>query len=320
MYLQSALLFMYAETPVHAGTGSGLGAVDLPIQRERQTGYPIVQSSGVKGALRQLAADTAGRNNTLVNYVFGPDPDDSSGAGIERAGAVSPQDARLLLFPVRALNGVFVWVTSPDVLLRFKETCDLLGIGTPAIPELPAEDIDAYVSDAHLLLNSGDQKQILLEEFSYNAVSHQVTREWANMLANVAMYHSDFWRDRLRTHLVILRQNDFRDFARYSTEIVTRIRLDPETKTVAQGALFTQELLPADSLLYSVLNVSRLRMKDEQRRNAEPLANDNPMDEAQNVLNWVYDNTGHLLQIGGDETVGRGMVRLQWLPGGGSDE
>ena len=52
MFLESKILFIFAETPLHAGTGSGLGAVDLPIQRERSTGYPIVQASGLKGALR----------------------------------------------------------------------------------------------------------------------------------------------------------------------------------------------------------------------------------------------------------------------------
>ena len=43
---------MYAVTPCHAGSGSALGVVDLPIQRERHTNWPVIQASGVKGAFR----------------------------------------------------------------------------------------------------------------------------------------------------------------------------------------------------------------------------------------------------------------------------
>jgi len=42
MFDKGALLYLYAETPVHAGSGTSLGIVDLPIQRERTTGYPIM--------------------------------------------------------------------------------------------------------------------------------------------------------------------------------------------------------------------------------------------------------------------------------------
>ncbi|HLY31875.1 MAG TPA: RAMP superfamily CRISPR-associated protein, partial [Ktedonobacterales bacterium] len=51
-YEAAALLFLYTETPLHAGTGASLGIVDLPIQREVHTQYPMIQGSSVKGALR----------------------------------------------------------------------------------------------------------------------------------------------------------------------------------------------------------------------------------------------------------------------------
>ncbi|NOG48211.1 MAG: hypothetical protein HND48_01265 [Chloroflexi bacterium] len=41
-------LFMYTESALHAGTGASVSAVDLPIQRETNTQYPMVQGSGVK--------------------------------------------------------------------------------------------------------------------------------------------------------------------------------------------------------------------------------------------------------------------------------
>src|SRR5581483_2232234 len=52
MFEATRMLFIYVETPLHAGSGRGLGAVDLPIQRERTTNYPIVQASSLKGRMR----------------------------------------------------------------------------------------------------------------------------------------------------------------------------------------------------------------------------------------------------------------------------
>ena len=46
------LCMLYCVTSLHAGAGQSVGAVDLPIQRERHTAWPMVQASGVKGAFR----------------------------------------------------------------------------------------------------------------------------------------------------------------------------------------------------------------------------------------------------------------------------
>ena len=49
MYKKAIAMFMLCETSVHAGSGSELGIVDLPIQRERHTDYPVFHSSSIKG-------------------------------------------------------------------------------------------------------------------------------------------------------------------------------------------------------------------------------------------------------------------------------
>ncbi|HEY4036838.1 MAG TPA: type III-B CRISPR module RAMP protein Cmr4, partial [Ktedonobacteraceae bacterium] len=119
MILDTTTLYLYVETPLHAGVGSGLSSIDLPIQRERTTQYPMVQSSGIKGKLRSVAdAATKGEQPTWkkddVEIVFGPEKE-----GADHAGALIVGDARILLFPVRSLSGVFAYTTSRDVLNRF---------------------------------------------------------------------------------------------------------------------------------------------------------------------------------------------------------
>ena len=42
-----ALLFLHALSPLHAGTGQGIGAIDLPIAREKATGIPYLPGSSL---------------------------------------------------------------------------------------------------------------------------------------------------------------------------------------------------------------------------------------------------------------------------------
>ena len=43
-----AILGLLAETPVHAGAGSSLGVVDLPIQRAKHTQWPCIYGSSLR--------------------------------------------------------------------------------------------------------------------------------------------------------------------------------------------------------------------------------------------------------------------------------
>lgn len=286
METKRAVLYLYCETPLHVGTGTGLGAVDMPIQREKHTNYPVIQASGVKGALRDTAELAIGRDSADVMSIFGG----ASGSdGEDHAGAMSPSDARILCFPVRALNGVFLWITSPTVLNRYvRET----GVG--AVADVP-EGADALVADQARLVDG----KIMLEEFTYTAQQDPAASAWATILADRIFEHDDYWHKRFRSHFVILSDDEFRDFVRYSTEIVTRIHLDDTTKIVKDGQLFTQELLPADSVLYSFLQVTDSR---DGRKDLK----------APQVLALLKDKIGDYIQIGANETVGRGRIHLSW--------
>jgi CRISPR-associated protein Cmr4 len=276
-------LYIYAETPMHVGTGTGLGAVDMPIQREKHTAYPLIQASGVKGALRDTAELYLGRDSQEVKSIFGGVSGSDDGTHV---GAISPSDARILCFPVRALNGVFVWISSPLVLERYQ-----LETGAGEIAQIPSSS-GALLADSKLLL--GDK--VMFEEFAYEARQDKASLLWSQHLAAQVFPDDKFWQDRMTSHFAILPDEEFRDFVRYSTEIVTRIHID-DKKTVKDGQLFTQELLPADSLLYSVVQITNSRDKKY---------------EAVQVLEGITTAIGSRIQIGGDETVGRGRVRLSW--------
>ena len=45
---------------MHTGAADSLDVLDLPVQREAATGYPVIWGQSLKGALRQAARDAAG--------------------------------------------------------------------------------------------------------------------------------------------------------------------------------------------------------------------------------------------------------------------
>lgn len=102
----AALLILHAHSGIHAGTGQELGTVDLPIQRERVTNFPVIRGSSLKGALRQALFDRGMDSNTITT-IFGPESNNAS----DHAGAIVVGDARLVLFPMRSLRGTFAWTT-----------------------------------------------------------------------------------------------------------------------------------------------------------------------------------------------------------------
>ncbi len=292
--MRELALFLYTETSLHAGTGSTVSAVDLPIQRERTTRHPLVQGSGIKGALRSQFLKT-----DYEKALFGPSTDDMDNLRQSRrendsyAGALSVGDARIVLFPVRSLTGVFAYVTCPMVLARARRNIAQL-------PDFPQEvkSGQAVVTARSLVTTS---RQVVLEEFSFSVMESAEVDGLAQWFANHALPEGgeyDYWRQKLPNSLVILSDDDFTEFTVNSTEIVTRVRIDSAKKTVERGALWTQEALPSDTLLMSMVNVSASR--------------DGNKLEASDLAIGLKQSVPARIQVGGDETTGQGFVALRW--------
>lgn len=316
-------LFIYTESATHAGTGTGLGAIDLPIQRERTTGYPVIQGSGVKGALRQQYPGD--KNDKDKAIVFGPDNEPDYG------GAIAVGDARILAFPVRSLKGVLAWVTCCDVLGRFaRDTVYLNPPLLPATAPQPQRDYtEAYASTNDVVL---EDTMIVLEDYQYKnspftftvgelqyfadeaqRQPRRITEVWSSWLAIHALPQTDsykYYHNAFAKRFIILPNDDFRDFALYSTEVTTRIKLNRDTKTVDATALFTMESLPADSLLYVPITTHKPRSPEDKFKDSS-FSKDST---AETVLEWLQhpDIYPKRIQIGGDETVGYGQVALRW--------
>lgn len=297
MYRHTKTLFLLCETPLHAGSGDSLGVVDLPIQRERHTQFPKIEASSLKGALREAFEHKQQKRKDPDDVIrtFGPEDGD------EHAGSMAFSDARLLLFPVKSMKGVFAWVTCPKVLLQLQRD---LKIADALSSDFDLLKIDANTccKDINLTYSVGGKDKIVLEEYTFDVTKNDETTKLAAWLAKILFTHdgvTPFWKDHLSKNLVVLKDDDFTDFVTLSTEVITRIKIDNETGTVQTGALFNEEYLPAESVLYSlVMAADEFTTKKDDRKKAEEI-----MNFFANTLKKIS-----YFQIGGNATLGKGIV------------
>lgn len=287
MTTRSALLVLSTETPLHAGTGQSIAGIDLPIQREVHTNWPCVYGSAVKGALRARAFHDRMNKDDLTE-LFGPEHAAASGErDSSHAGALLVGDARLLLLPVRSLQSCFKWVTCPAILKRFQRDAERLGVEFPS-PALPA------LSGTQALASTGGD--LFLEEFRLQAESSESIAQWAEALTGLCNGTPDI--QELQERLVVVPDDIFSFLASNATAVNAHIALDAATKTVKDGALWYEETLPPESLLYVALTATASRRRGSERAPGAMLELFAALLEQRS---W--------LQLGGNETTGMGWCR-----------
>lgn len=324
MFRKIKPFFIITETSLHPGSGSELGIVDLPIQRERHTGYPKIEGSGLKGSLREAIYSSnkeieinsqkikikynegnAEKETDYLSLVFGPKQGD------EHAGSIAFTDARTLLFPVKSLKGVFGWITCPAVLERFKE--DLIITGQ--VEGFPVNDFsglaNTYSENSNLIVSS----KIVLEEYAFKIKPNEKTTQIAKWFARKIFPSKQdkdpykYWREKLEKDLIILSDDDFKEFITSSTEVIARTVIDNKTGTAEN--LWYEEYLPPDTILYSLAMASPVRVKEDDKKGV--LRADAPDKEAEKVMEFFTKGCPEVLQIGGNQTIGKGIVRIQVL-------
>ena len=298
MFQNKAIVFLYAVSPVHMGSGAATGIIDNPIQRERHTSHPCFAGSGIKGAVRH-GFEALGGEPHLMTRLFGP----GAQSGDLHAGAVSFGDAQLVAFPVRSLKRGYVYATCPQALARAKRLLAAAGAGAqwkdPTVPK----DGCCVLSNCDLLRND----KLHLEAFEYEGAVIEEIKELAGDLASKALpAHDDysFFRDKLSSDLVVLSDTDFGYFVEHATLVEPHVRINDSTGTADDGGLFYTENLPPESLMIAPLFTTATRGDVDDRMESGDV-----MGKIRNALDEK------LLQIGGDATTGRGLVMAKVLGG-----
>jgi CRISPR-associated protein Cmr4 len=291
---QLGALGLYTETPLHCGAESGSGYVDLPIQRERHTGYPVIPGSTIKGVLRDEMNGGGGLSQAEIDRLFGTE--DASGPG-----RISFGDGMVVAFPVRSSSAPFHWITCPFVLERAGRA---LGRNLGAAPP---EEGTAWAKTGG---------EVLLEELRLARKAHPDFFGGAGLetlmeLLPAADCGFGYTREIFPNRLLIVADEVFQELVDVATEVVTRIKLNAlgTTTTIPKGEheeirgadregnLFVQELVPPETLFLCPLRA--LQGESGFSDHAAKL---------------------RVIRVGGDETIGRGVTHAAWVGTAGGGE
>lgn len=211
---------LFTRTPLHVGCGSAVGVVDLPVLRERATGFPTVPGSALKGVLRDLF-DKASQDE-----LFGKQ---------DGRGKILVGEARLAAFPVRSAKGGFAWLTSPLALGRLRR----LGIRCPEVGE------EAVLAPEELAIG----ENVVLEEYRLKRAGG--LPDEAKPLASQCAH--TLWQESWAKRLAVVSDTMMTHFAQNACEIAYHNHINDETGIVEDSGLFAQENVPSETLFVGKL-------------------------------------------------------------------
>ena len=313
MYKIAKPFFMICQTPMHVGSGNDLGIIDLPIQREKETGFPKIEASSLKGSIRESFEEKFGQDDENLNFAFGPINNNDS-----YASALGFTDARILLFPVKSMRGVYAYITCEKVLHRFLLDLNYAGIDNKFI--IPQKNTVPIGSNL-IIEGKGGSENVSLEEYTFKINKDDKCTELDKWLSKNIVPEGElfnYMREKVKRDIIVVDDSDFSDFVNLSTEVITRTKIDSNTGTVEDGALFTEEFLPAEAIMYSLALASPIFTDENKKPNIFKVeeSKDKGKKEAQKVMDYFIKNLKEVIQIGGDATLGKGITRIKFFEQG----
>lgn len=319
-YKFAKVVLIRSLSDLHPGTGRRGEIADLAVQRDG-FGFPVIYGSSIKGSIKTALYY---RDRSLIN-LLGPEPDD-----VEKySSPIAMMTSYLLSFPVRSLKGIYTNVTSPFLLKRFADYLDMASILNTKYSEV-AKSVKKIADVSGKFLATTDfksrhvveglEKAILCEEISIDGDSIEERDEMNKLRELIGLDNPE--------SLISLDDDKVKSLVERSLIRVTRIRIDRDRRTVAEGGLWTEEAVPTRTVFTTVfLGYSKEYVKKYLKRLKEGLSERKELKKLEELklkeleelekhlenkepIDVVLEKVRYLI-IGGDESIGRGIVELK---------
>jgi len=289
---------VYAITSLHVGMGRSSGVVDLPIQRDPQ-GFPIIFSSTFKGALKQHcgtvynAINDNGRIDCSKAKVccclFGGEGVGGEGE-TDVTSVVSISDLYPLAIPVPSLDKGYVYLTSRYLISTITDLFKAVNYeeGVKFLSSIvPREDKVTIGTDIMVPLVKVPSR--LLDTLSN--------------LGSIA--------NKLKEGIAV-EEDDSKAVFEIERGIIkyARNRINLSTKTVLPGSLWNEEYLPHGSIFAGIMFLNTPRRNKYCNDDKNKVCDD---ECARQRLNEFIKDKEFYLNVGGKETIGKGIVKVRIL-------
>lgn len=268
---------------LHVGTNnSNFGIIDNEVQKDSITNLPIINSSSLKGALREFftidmdKTQADGTNDNMVTWIFGPKSNKSTSSN---EGHYKFFQADLLARPVRSNKKPYFLVLSPMVITAFLDKIKIMNISLEKelekelnlLKNIKFDNNKAFVFEENL-------NDVILEDIK--AVSNNTKiQTLKSFLAN--------------DNIAIMNDDDFK---KLDLPVIARNKLeDGESKN-----LWYEEIVPRESVFYFFITIPTNIASPDDTDKINPWKNQ--------FENSLKDN---LVQFGGNKSIGYGFCKLK---------
>lgn len=283
MKLINDLYIITAYSNMHVGSGDvNYGVIDNLIQRDVLNKYPNINSSGLKGAVREFfknyyegkgndAAEKEKDKKDSITRIFGSDPKEQKPEKLS-PGNFRFFEANLLSIPVRSNKAVYFMATCRNVVSDLLQKLTVFGIKNADLVKALEEVKKLQVEKKAPLVFSDKYENAMIEDTEFKAKKAS--------LSNLGLLEKVFG-----SPLVILHDEDFGDICgdKYLPVIARNNLEDGKSQN-----LWYEQVLPRESRLFFML------MKEEK-------------DGA--ILNGLFAE--NLVQIGANASIGYGFTKIR---------
>lgn len=294
MYTNKAYIIR-TKTNLHVGSGdTNFGIVDNEVQRDSITNLPVINSSSLKGAIRDHFKDFLADTNETIsntevkpfvfNTIFGDEQknldveDAKTYSKLPKQGLVKFIDAKLLFLPLRSNKKPFFHVTSLATLKEAKSFLESFGISL---------ELDA--------INTNDKSVVISNE---NAIVEDV--ECVALQADFSKIKALFGIE----NLAIFNDEDFNE-AVSNLPVIARNALD----NGKSKNLWYEEVLPRESILYTVF--CYYNNLDDSTRDKKGKTDKKKFDMAYRLFEEKL--LGDTIQVGANASIGYGITKFSKL-------
>ena len=286
--LKTEAYIIRAITNMHPGSGdSTFGVVDNLVQRDPITDFPTINSSSLKGAIREYFENNDFPKDDLT-FIFGSEA--KADKDNKKAGAYSFLNADLLVFPVRSNCKPFFRATCPELLNSFRNKWNLVSANKAS----ETKEYKAIETLAQIDVKDGKPlvfenfKEVILEDFDA-VVSDDMDGDTYKILGEI-----------LGDSIALFSNTDFQEIAgKERIPTIARNYLENgESKN-----LWYEEILPRETRFVTLISKPvKYAEKGVEKTN---LADINKRFEK-----MIKDNT---VQIGANASIGYGVSEFTKL-------
>lgn len=246
--METRVYMITCMTNMHAGSGSAdQGVIDNLVQRDFTDNLPCVFASSLKGALREyfeevvLKQEEKQLTQDLIDGIFG-----GKNGKIAKGNYIF-HDALLLSIPARSNKEAFFQVTSPMVLKRWLDACEMFGIAHQYDPL--KEFYQSLFKDGICVLRTG-------HPFLYNYPN--VSDLSIEYFSTFEKKEGDVLKELLGDKYLIVSDEDFKMLTDdYNLPVIARNQLE----SGVSKNLFYEQIVPRQSKFFFFVN--RIVIEDQ---------------------------------------------------------